>query len=75
MVLTLPVLDSSIIDSKASSETVVKGTLNKPSEPSKNAATTGLVKSRFHKNLPFFLSKVTTLPLVVVVKCRYSNKI
>lgn len=67
-VFTLPVLDSSSMASYASSETVVKGTLSSPSGPSRKAATTGLFRSRCHKNLPCLRSRVTIWPLLVVVK-------
>lgn len=55
---------------KAPSETVVNGTLSKPSGPSTKTATTGLLKSFCHINVPDSRSKVTDKPLLLPEKCR-----
>lgn len=59
---------------KAPSDTVVNGTLNSPSELSRNTAITGLSKSFCHINVPPFRSNVTVSPLLLPQKCRNSRK-
>lgn len=59
----------------ALSETVVKGTLNNPSELNRNTATTGLLKSFNHMNEPVSRFNVAAHPVSVLVTCRNSEKL
>lgn len=58
---------------RVSSETVVNGTLNKPSGLIRNVATTGLLNCLSHKNVPFLRSNVTVMPLALPDKCNHSK--
>lgn len=66
-----PSLAYSMILFNAPSETVVNGTLSRPSGPSTKTATTGLFRSFCHINVPDSRSSVTVSPLPLPVKCRY----
>lgn len=72
MLLCWPSLAYSMIFFNASSDTVVNGTLSKPSGPRRKTATTGLDKSFCHMNVPDSRPSVTVNPLLLPEKCKNS---